>query len=143
MMVRSTSLSLFLLIIILAIQKVHHSRKEEEHWQKKWQKVNRGEQVHSKTWCNSIKIFLRAFSEFSWFVFSRVRTECGEIRSTKYKDQKNYEYQHFSRSILSAIYFCISKYHKALILLQRATIKTRPWNYLSIWGSYITIYSQL
>ena len=40
------------------------------------------------------------YSELFWSVFSRIRTEYGEIRSIQFEntDQNNSEYEHFSRS---------------------------------------------
>ena len=37
------------------------------------------------------------YSEFFWSVFSRIRTECGEIRENT--DQKNSDYGHFLHSV--------------------------------------------
>ena len=53
-----------------------------------------------------IKLNTFPYSKFSWSVFSRIRTESGEIiRISSYKvqmrentDQKNSEYGHFLRS---------------------------------------------
>ena len=62
-----------------------------------------------------IKLTLRekcAYSELFWSVFSRIRTESGEIlhispylvRMRENTDQNNSEYGHFSRSVTLMIY---------------------------------------
>ena len=38
------------------------------------------------------------YSEFFWFVFSRIWTEFGLIPAYTVSDQKNSKYRHFSRS---------------------------------------------
>ena len=52
-----------------------------------------------------------SYSEFFWSVYSRIRTECGETRSTspysvgmrERTEQKNSEYGYFSRSVTLSI----------------------------------------
>ena len=57
------------------------------------------------------------YSEFFWSIFSRIRTEYGEIQSIspypvrmrENTDQKNSEYGHFSRSVSLKVQVCKMK----------------------------------
>ena len=92
-------------------------------------------------WCWQRRIPLREkcpYSKFFWSVFSRIRTEYGEIRSIstyfvrmrENTDQNNFEYGHFLRSdffwisiksILDPNYFLYEIFKKTITILVFAT----------------------
>ena len=81
----------------------------------------------------------RPYSEFFWSVFSRIRTEHGEIRSTSLysvqmqgnTDQKNSEQGHFSRS---QKFLKNGNRQKLLTILENIRILGRLFQYFFIFN---------